>query len=255
MDLSLQLKKIPEFSADNYRIASYICGGLSATCVGWFLFEMFKSDSFGITVNWNIFKSSWFVFFYIIGLILAIVFWGRWTHWSYKEVTVTKDRFGNVIDVNDTSDFMGTIWSQFVFPLLGHFVIEPIIYACLIYYPLMCVLALLGLILPYAITLILIGVLAMIFMSAKYTNIKYRSTILIMTTLLLTLGLGYSAYSMNQTRTEKDIFEGPYETQQTTSNKEAEEIDSMFEESSNAASKPQPETISQESDDIDEMFK
>ena len=43
----------------------------------------------------------------------------------------------------------------------------PIIYGCLIYYPLMCVFALLGLILPYALAVILLAILNQGSMSAS----------------------------------------------------------------------------------------
>ena len=69
----------------------------------------------------------------------------------------------------------------------------PIIYGCLIYYPLMCVFALLGLILPYALAVILLAIPVLFFLSEKYTqNLRFRSAILIVVTLLLTVGLGWA---------------------------------------------------------------
>ena len=58
----------------------------------------------------------------------------------------------------------------------------------------MCVFALLGLILPYALAVILLAIPVLFFLSEKYTqNLRFRSAILIVVTLLLTVGLGWAA--------------------------------------------------------------
>lgn len=61
----------------------------------------------------------------------------------------------------------------------------------------MCVFALLGLILPYALAVILLAIPVLFFLSEKYTqNLRFRSAILIVVTLLLTVGLGWAAMGM-----------------------------------------------------------
>ena len=60
----------------------------------------------------------------------------------------------------------------------------------------MYVFALLGLILPYALAVILLAIPVLFFLSEKYTqNLRFRSAILIVVT-LLTVGLGWAAMSM-----------------------------------------------------------
>lgn len=199
------INKIPEFSDRNFTYASYVCGALAAASSLFFIYEMFTADDFGIHVQWNIFKSSWFTFLFIIGLLLAIVRWGAFGHWSFKTVKVYEDRYGNEIAEED-SDFGSVAWGSLLFPLIGHFAIEPIVYACLIYYPLMCVFAILGLVLPYVITLALIGIVVAMFMGKRYAaKVRYHSLVLVLVTVLLGVGLTWVSVKMEKAKTPASV--------------------------------------------------
>ena len=190
------INRLPEFSPKNFGIASKVCAGLLAASAIFFIYEMFTVDNFGITVNWNIFTSAWFGPLFVVGFVLAIVFWGKFGHWGGQPVYVGEDAAGRK-QVGRNDDVVDNMFWHFMMPILGHFVFEPIIYACLIYYPLMCVFALLGLILPYALTLILLAISVALFMSEKFTaNLRFRSTILVVLTTLLTVGLGWVSVKM-----------------------------------------------------------
>lgn len=168
MDLSFG-NKIPEFSDKNYAVASYICGALVAAGSGFFIYEMFTAADFGIDVNWNFFDSAWFGPLYAIGLILAIVNWGKFGHWGGQPYDVYKDSSGNKY-AKRNDDIIENMFAHIIMPLLGHFLIEPIVYACLIYYPLMCCFALLDMILPYTIALLLIGLSGTIFSTIAFLH-------------------------------------------------------------------------------------
>lgn len=191
--------KLPEFSDKNFIICSYVCTLLAAISVGLFIYKMFTAEDFGISVQWNIFKSAWFTPLFIVGFILAIINWGKFGSWSFKTVNVYKDRYGNKREVEST-DMGDTMMGGCIMPLLGHLVIEPIIYACLIFYPLMCLFALLGLVLPYVITLLLIGIVVAIFRSGTFlTKVPGHSIILILFTLLLSVGFIWISVNMGPT--------------------------------------------------------
>ena len=193
---STLINKLPEFSPKNYGIASKVCAGLLAAAAIFFIYEMFTVDEFGISVNWNIFKSAWLGPLYVVGVVLAIVFWGKFGHWGGQPMIEYEDPNGNK-DLVRNDDIVENVYWKILIPLLGHFVIEPIVYACLIYYPLMCVFALLGLILPYALSLILLGIAVGAYMSDKFTeDLRFRSTILIVITTLLTVALVWISINM-----------------------------------------------------------
>lgn len=226
------LNKIPEFSNQNFTYASYICGSLFTASSVFFIYEMFTYSDFGISIQWNIFKSAWFSPLFIVGIILAIVYWGRFGHWSSQTYNVYKDQNGKKY-VEKDNDITENIFTHFMLPILGHFVIEPIIYACLIFYPLMCVFALLGFILPYVIAIFLIVIAIAMFLSSRYAiQIRYRSLILILITLLLGGGLTWASISMEQSKNPQaqyieeqndDMFED------STTNDSTSTDDDMFE--------------------------
>lgn len=194
------INRIPEFSQKNYALASKICAGLLVAVGIFFIYEMFTVGDFGIAVNWNFFTSAWFWPLFVIGLVLAIVFWGKFGHWGGQPYDVYEDSNGNKV-AKRNDDVVENMFWHFAFPILGHFILEPIIYGCLIYYPLMCVFALLGLILPYALAVILLAIPVLFFLSEKYTqNLRFRSAILIVVTLLLNVGLGWAAMSMEMSK-------------------------------------------------------
>lgn len=240
MNISSYLKKIPEFSDKNFIKASYICGGILSASVLFFIFEMFTVADFGISIEWNIFESAWASILFPIGFVLAIINWGKFGHWSMQAYDVYKDSSGKkyVKENNDIGEFM---FNSIVMPIAGHFVIEPILYACLIYYPLMCVFALVDTILPYIISILLITLTIGVFVSGRYFNQKrYRSLAIVCITFFVGGGLLWASINMHQSSKtqieiskpssqsgDDDMF-GEQETKEKNNTKSGE-IDEMFE--------------------------
>ena len=159
---------------------------------------MFTYDGFGIKANWNFF-SSWLAFpLYVIGLILAIVYWGNFGHWGGVPYVEYKDEYGRKHRERN-GDVIENMFVQILMPILGHFVFEPLVYACMIYYPIMCVVALLGAVLPYLITVLLIALCVLLFAFDKYVmKLSYRAVVLVAGTFLLSLVLVCSSVSMEK---------------------------------------------------------
>lgn len=203
--ISSFINRIPEFSDKNFTLAGYVCGALVTMSSVFFIYEMFTTEDFGISVQWNIFKSKWFSPLCIVGLLFAILNWGKFGHWSFKTVNVYEDRHGNRHE-EESNDMGDTMMGGCIMPLLGHFIIEPIIYACIIYYPLMCVFALLGIILPYAIVLVLAGIAVGVFMCGRYaSSLRYHSLILLLSTILIAGGLTWVSVNMEQAKTPTEL--------------------------------------------------
>ncbi len=191
-----QLDKLPTFADDAMEKACKICGGIIIASSLFYIFEMFTYDDFGIKANWNIFTSWLFGPLFVVGFITAIVKWGAMGHWGGQPYDIYEDENGNKKAMRN-DDLVENMYWQFMMPLLGHFVFEPIIYASIIYYPLMCIVALLGVILPFALTVILIGICAVPFLFSKQLmKLPYRSIILVAATALLAIGLTWSSINM-----------------------------------------------------------
>ena len=234
-NISSYLKKIPEFSDSNFVKASYICGGMLSAIVVFFIIEMFSADNFGFDVEWNIFESAWFGVLFPIGFILAIVNWGKFGHWSMQSYYVYKDDWGRKY-TKKNNDIIDTMFNSIIWPLVGHFLIEPTIYACIIYYPLMCIFALLDALLPYIISLALIALSAGVLLSSRYfIQMRYRSLAVVCITVLVGGGLLWTSIEMNQSRNPQITITESAKTQENSDddmfgeeNTKPTEIDDMF---------------------------
>lgn len=232
MNISSYLKKIPEFSDTNFIKASYICGGVLSAIVIFFIIEMFSADDFGINIEWNIFESAWFGILFPIGFVLAIVNWGKFGHWSMQAYDVYKDEYGRKY-TKKNQDMIETMFNSIIWPLVGHFMIEPALYACIIYYPLMCVFAILDVLLPYVISLALLVLSVGILLSSRYfMQVRYRSLTVVCITIFVGGGLLWASINMEQSKHPQVEIEQSTEVPNSNMFGEPEtkpvEIDEMF---------------------------
>lgn len=215
------LKKLPEFSERNFLYATYVSSALIGCASLYFLYVIFTTPSFGIEVEWNMFKSTLFSPLFIIGIITAIVKWGSFGHWSRTPLIVTKDANGNPKKVEKDYDIIETIFWSILFPFIGHFVIEPCVYAAIIYYPLMVVGAAVSAVLNYVIAAALIAIVVCLALYGKrLTTVRAHSTVIVALTILLAGGLSYAGYCISEpgTTTVQDENNG---TPQPTTDDEA----------------------------------
>lgn len=190
------INRIPEFSDRNFTLAGYVCGVLVAASACFFIYEMFTTQDFGYTVQWNIFRSRWFTPLYWVGVIVAILNWGKFGSWSYKTVNVYEDRYGNKRK-EESGDLSDLVFGSILMPFLGHFVIEPILYACIIYYPMMCVFSILGKILPFVIAVVLVGISAGVFLCGRYAgSVRCHSLVLVLFTVIVCGGLTWVSVNL-----------------------------------------------------------
>ena len=128
------------------------------------------------------------------------------------------------------------MFNSIIWPLVGHFLIEPTIYACIIYYPLMCIFALLDALLPYVISLALIALSAGVLLSSRYfIQMRYRSLAVVCITVLVGGGLLWASIEMNQSRNPQITITESAKTQENSDddmfgeeNTKPTEIDDMF---------------------------
>lgn len=174
---------IPEFSSKALQIAVYISLAILAVTGGFLIVEMVTTPDWTYDVEWNMFESILIYPLYIVGLVIAIAHIGK-NHYSQDTIIETTYRDGTKTreKSNDIMDFM---FGHFLVPLLMHFVIEPLMWAAVIYYPIMCVFALISSVLPYVLSLLIIGGCVGLWFYPKYCTFRYHSLALVAGTLLL----------------------------------------------------------------------
>ena len=194
--LKEKVKNVPEFSDSNYSIAGYVVAALITITGAFLIYEVLSTDALTFKANWNMFKSPLGNLCMIIGFICAILFWGKMGHWSSTPVVKYYDEHGNHVGTKEDMDVMEQGFAKILMPILGHFVLEPIIYGALIYYPIQCVIALVGAIFPYIMTLIVLAIIAGAWLFTREVKIRYRSALLVACGVLFTVAFGWGGYAI-----------------------------------------------------------
>ncbi|MBE6259700.1 MAG: hypothetical protein E7107_02580 [Prevotella sp.] len=186
------MKELPEFSQQNYKIAGYVVSTV-VTCSGvYFLYQILFNSDISFSANWNMFDSILMWPLYIIGLLVMFMNWNlfSFSYDTYDKITYND---GHTI-VKRNWDFIEWILGHVIAPIFGRFFLVPIIVAALIYYPLMCIVHLVGAIFPYILALIVVGI---IFVSWKFTSwfqFRYHSWLLVLVGIVLTISFSWSGY-------------------------------------------------------------
>lgn len=159
----------------------------------WLIIEIFRGD-ISFSANWNMFKSPIGNICVGIGFIMAIIWWGKFGHWSQTTVRETKDQWGNVVKRETNYDITTTLFDSFALPLIGHLIIEPIVYGALIYYPIQVIIAIVGSIFPYLVILLVLGLIAGTWMIADRLTGKRRIAFIVGVALLSAGMAGWAGY-------------------------------------------------------------
>lgn len=187
---------LPDKSDKNYKIVGYIVAAVITLAGIFFIYEILVNSDLTFTAQWNIFKSTFGNFCIGIGLLMAIVWWGKFTHWSAKPMVETRDSSGRVLDRRENMDITEQLFARILLPMLGHFVIEPIIYGSLIYYPIQCIIAVVGAIFPYILSVIVLGIIILFWMFTNIFHFRYQTITLIFAGVLFTGAFAWGGYEI-----------------------------------------------------------
>ena len=159
-------------------ILGYTFCGLMSVCGGLLIYGVLKSTSMEFSANWNMFDSILMWPLYIIGLVVMFANWNS---------------INNYIVIYRL-DISNVFLYEIVLPFLIRFVGVPLVVAAIIYYPLQCVIALVGAIFPWIVTLIIVGIIVGFWIwnnNSDKDPIKFSAACV-----LLTICFGVGAYFM-----------------------------------------------------------
>ncbi len=180
-------------------VIGYVINGLLTISGGFFIYQIIVNSDWTFAPEWNMFKSGLLgTICVIIGFILAMALWGKGGHWSSTPVIEKRDSFtGRVIERKEDFDITEQLFAKVLIPLLGHFVIEPLIYGALIYYPITCVIWLVGSIFPYLLSLLILGIVIAAWL---FSNNMAENNIVVYSIIVVFLSVGFSfgAYYIHQ---------------------------------------------------------
>ena len=193
------IRDIPEFSEKNYNLAGYIFATLITVAGLFLIYEVVTTDALVFKANWNMFKSPLGNLCWFIGFFWALAWWGKFTHWSSTPFVETRDKStGRLIERTENYDITEQISAKILMPFLGHFVIEPIIYGAIIYYPIQCIVAVVGTIFPYILSLIVLGIIAGSWMFTRTFQFRYHSVVIVALGIVLTIAFAWGGYAIGK---------------------------------------------------------
>ena len=188
------MKELAEFSQRNYSIAGYVVSTV-VTCSGaYFIYQILFNSDITFSANWNMFDSILMWPLYIIGLLVMFANWSlfSFSYDAYDKITYSDGH----TEVKRNWDIIEWLLGHVIIAIFGRFFLVPIMVAALIYYPLMCIVHLLGAIFPYIVVLLVVGV---IFVSWKFTSwfqFRYHSWLLVIVGIVMTISFSWGGYAL-----------------------------------------------------------
>jgi hypothetical protein len=180
----------------NNAIIGYIISGLVTISGGFFAYEVVANSDWTFAPEWNMFKSILLMPLYIIGLILMFA---NWNKFSFSQDTYIKTTYSDgsskTEKSNDIIDFM---FGHILLPIIGRLIIAPLIIAAFIYYPLMCIVWLVGAIFPYVLAAIVLGIIILSWALGNMFQLNNQGIVLAIAGILFTAGFAYGGYAIEQ---------------------------------------------------------
>lgn len=188
------IRNIPEFSEKNYRLVGYVFAALITVAGLFLIYKVITTDFLVFKANWNMFNSVLMWPLYIIGLLVMFANWNlfSFSYDTYDRITYSDGR----TEVKRNWDLIEWLMGHVLIPLICRFFLVPIIIAAIIYYPLMCIVHLIGAIFSYIVALL---VVVIIFVSWKFTSwfqFRYHSLLLIIVGLVVTISFSWGGYEL-----------------------------------------------------------
>ncbi|MBQ6768137.1 MAG: hypothetical protein IJP46_05625 [Prevotella sp.] len=178
------LAKLPEFSDKNYSIVGLVFAVLISLSGVFFIYAVISTGSLKFSANWNMFDSILMWPLYIIGLI---VMFANWNLFSFSFDTYEKTTYEDGrVEVKRNWDIMEWMLGHIIFPFFGRFFLVPIMVAAIIYYPLMCIIHLVGSIFPYILSLIVICIIVVSWKFTSWFHFRYHSILIVLVGIFFT---------------------------------------------------------------------
>ena len=200
--------RITDSNDSNYRLTAYVATGVVAVAGIFLVYQMFANGNLHFTAQWNMFKSFLLVPLWIVGLIIAVMHMGK-NHYSYDIYEQKYDGNGSKVGrARKSQDVLDTMEGGCLAPLFGHFVIEPLMWAALIYYPLMVVVAIVGAFVPYILTVVVIALCILVFMFPSIYRMRYRYAVLVALAVVLTGIFTFGGFAIKNSAAEHPAQNG-----------------------------------------------
>ncbi|MBP1541106.1 MAG: hypothetical protein ILA25_02925 [Prevotella sp.] len=206
---------------------SYFISGLLTVSGGIFIYEVIANSDWTFAPQWNIFRSPLLVPLYIIGIIVMFAYWSKF---SFSQDTYIKTTYRDGSSKTEKSyDISDVLFGHLILPLIGRFVIVPLMVSAVIYYPLMCVVWLVGGIFPYVLALIVLAIIVFSWTAYRHLTTGNQALVSGAVGIVFTLGFAFGSYVIEQ-GVPSTVVQQTFSSQNTTGSDDIEELEEINED-------------------------
>lgn len=174
----------------------YVISALVTISGGFFIYEVLANADWTFAPEWNMFKSVLLMPLFIIGIVVMLA---NWNKFSFAQDTYIKTTYRDGTSKTEKSyDIIDVIFGHFFLPLIGRFIIVPLIVSAMIYYPLMCVVWLVGGVFPYVLAVLVLGIVILSWTAGNLFQFRNQAVVGIIAGILFTAGFAYGGYAIEQ---------------------------------------------------------
>ena len=183
-------------NTNNMSVIGCVISALVTISGGFFIYEVLANADWTFVPEWNMFKSVLLMPFYIIGIVVMLANWNRF---SFAQDTYIKTTYRDGTSKTEKSyDIVDVIFGHFFLPLIGRFVIVPLMVSAMIYYPLMCIVWLVGGVFPYVLAVLVLGIIILSWTAGNLFQFRNQTAVGVVAGLLFAAGFAYGGYAIEQ---------------------------------------------------------
>lgn len=197
-------------------VMAYIASCILTVSGGIFIYEILRNTDLSFSPNWNMFESLLIWPLFIMGIIFMLAHWNAFNGIGGDPYEVITTWDGTKY-VRRNWDIAEVLFAKVFLPFLGRFVIIPLMFSAMIFYPLMCIVWLVGSAFPYIISLLIVLTMVGAWLFALGQSVNEKLIVFLVGCLVFTVGYGVGSYLIDrnasprqvETQVEESIYNSP----------------------------------------------
>ena len=197
-------------------VMAYIASCILTVSGGIFIYEILRNTDLSFSPNWNMFESLLIWPLFIMGIIFMLAHWNAFNGIGGDPYEVITTWDGTKY-VRRNWDIAEVLFAKVFLPFLGRFVIIPLMFSAMIFYPLMCIVWVVGSAFPYIISFLIVLTMVGAWLFALGQSVNEKLIVFLVGCLVFTVGYGVGSYLIDrnasprqvETQVEESIYNSP----------------------------------------------
>ncbi|MBO5641325.1 MAG: hypothetical protein J5900_02705 [Prevotella sp.] len=185
-------------------VMAYVASCILTVSGGIFIYEILRNTDLTFSPTWNMFDSLLIWPLFITGILFMLAHWNAFSGFGgdpYEVITTWDGRKY----VRRNWDIAEVLFAKVFLPFLGRFIIIPLMFSAAIYYPLMCVVWLVGSAFPYIISLLIVLTMVGAWLFALNPSVNEKLIVFVVGCLIFTSGYGVGSYLIDRNASPRQV--------------------------------------------------